>query len=197
MPCVVRAVFLAKAPPDGYTLAQCNVGTNAIAMSLYARPPFDQVRDFAPVTRPSLQAQFPGGTRRHFAATVDGVAEADRENRRRAHSAQGRSAGRVRHRRRPGSNRRLQRADDTGIQRVRLRGDLLYGVCAPVTTPVPALEKPNADFGGVLRTPDVQRRLDELVVHAAPTTRGEFDQFIRSEITRWSIMIKYARIPQQ
>jgi tripartite-type tricarboxylate transporter receptor subunit TctC len=48
---LLGAASVAKAPPDGYTLVQCNVGTNAIAMSLYAKVPFDQNRDFAPVTR--------------------------------------------------------------------------------------------------------------------------------------------------
>jgi tripartite-type tricarboxylate transporter receptor subunit TctC len=48
---VMGTAFVAKAAPDGYTLVQCNVGTSAIAMSLYATLPYDQVRDFAPVTR--------------------------------------------------------------------------------------------------------------------------------------------------
>ena len=45
------AAFVAKAPPDGYTLLQANIASNAIAVSLYAKMPYDQLRDFAPVTR--------------------------------------------------------------------------------------------------------------------------------------------------
>lgn len=48
---VIGAAFVAKSAPDGYTLLQCNVGSNAIAVSLYAKVPFDQMRDFAHVTR--------------------------------------------------------------------------------------------------------------------------------------------------
>jgi tripartite-type tricarboxylate transporter receptor subunit TctC len=48
---LLGAASVAKAPPDGHTLVQCNVGINAIAMSLYAKLPFDQARDFAAVTR--------------------------------------------------------------------------------------------------------------------------------------------------
>lgn len=48
---VLGAAFVAKSPPDGHTLLQCNVGSNAIAVSLYAKVPFDQMRDFAHVTR--------------------------------------------------------------------------------------------------------------------------------------------------
>ena len=43
--------FVAKSPPDGYTLLQCNIASSAIAMSLYAKIPYDQVRDLAPITR--------------------------------------------------------------------------------------------------------------------------------------------------
>jgi tripartite-type tricarboxylate transporter receptor subunit TctC len=41
----------ARAAPDGYTLFQCNIASNAIAASLYAKLPYDVLRDFAPVSR--------------------------------------------------------------------------------------------------------------------------------------------------
>ena len=40
---------VAKSPADGYTLALATVGTHAINGALYARMPYDMVRDFAPV----------------------------------------------------------------------------------------------------------------------------------------------------
>jgi tripartite-type tricarboxylate transporter receptor subunit TctC len=40
----------AKAPPDGYTLLMAPTSIYAIAMTLYARPGYDVVRDFAPVS---------------------------------------------------------------------------------------------------------------------------------------------------
>ena len=45
----IGAELVAKAPPDGYTLLMGTVGTHAINASLYARMPYDHVRDFAPV----------------------------------------------------------------------------------------------------------------------------------------------------
>ena len=45
------AAYVAKSPPDGYTLLQANIASNAIAVSLYAKMPYDQLRDFAPITR--------------------------------------------------------------------------------------------------------------------------------------------------
>jgi tripartite-type tricarboxylate transporter receptor subunit TctC len=44
------AAYAAKTPADGYTLFQCNIASSAIAPSLYARLPYDQVRDFAPIS---------------------------------------------------------------------------------------------------------------------------------------------------
>ena len=43
------ADLVAKSPPDGYTLIMATVGTHAINMSLYARMPYDAVKDFEPV----------------------------------------------------------------------------------------------------------------------------------------------------
>jgi tripartite-type tricarboxylate transporter receptor subunit TctC/uncharacterized membrane protein YkvA (DUF1232 family) len=42
--------FVAKAPADGYTLGMGGIATHGINPSVYARMPFDPVRDFAPVT---------------------------------------------------------------------------------------------------------------------------------------------------
>jgi tripartite-type tricarboxylate transporter receptor subunit TctC len=46
----IGAEFVAKAAPDGYTLLMSSVTTQAISMTLLARPPYDFVRDYAPVT---------------------------------------------------------------------------------------------------------------------------------------------------
>src|SRR5213075_3264458 len=46
----VGADFVAKSPPDGYTLLLADIGALAISPSVYSTLPFDPVRDFAPVT---------------------------------------------------------------------------------------------------------------------------------------------------
>lgn len=43
--------FVAKSPPDGYTLLHCNIASNAIALALYNKLPYDGLKDFAPITR--------------------------------------------------------------------------------------------------------------------------------------------------
>ncbi len=46
----IGAEFVAKAAPDGYTLLMSSVTTQAINMSLYAKPPYDFERDYAPAS---------------------------------------------------------------------------------------------------------------------------------------------------
>ena len=72
-----------------------------------------------------------------------------------------------------------------------------YGVCAPAATPAPVLDKLQADIAAVLRVPEFQQRMNELVMDANPMSREEFDQFIRADIARWAHIIKEAKIPLQ
>ena len=72
-----------------------------------------------------------------------------------------------------------------------------YGVCAPAGTPVALLDKLNADINAVLRMPEIEQRLTELGMPPAPTSREEFDKFIRAEIALWAQVIKDAGIPKQ
>jgi tripartite-type tricarboxylate transporter receptor subunit TctC len=48
---VLGTAFVAKSAPDGHTLIQCNIASSAIAVTLFTKMPYDQVRDIAPVTR--------------------------------------------------------------------------------------------------------------------------------------------------
>ena len=45
----IGADFVAKAPADGYTLVMGTVGTHSINGALYAKMPYDMVKDFTPV----------------------------------------------------------------------------------------------------------------------------------------------------
>ena len=45
----IAAEAVAKSPPDGYTLVMGSVGTHAVNASLFARLPYDPVKDFAAV----------------------------------------------------------------------------------------------------------------------------------------------------
>ena len=72
-----------------------------------------------------------------------------------------------------------------------------YGVCAPAAVPAALLDKLNADIIEAMREPTVAQRLTEMGMPPAPTTRDEFDRFIRAEIARWAQVIRDAGIPKQ
>ncbi len=251
---VLGTAFVAKSPPDGHTLVQCNIASSAITMSLFAKMPYDQLRDIAPVTRigltpniltvhPSMpirsMQQLVAYAKAHpgklsYSSGLAGtspqlsiellklLAKIDIVNIPYRIGAQAITdtiggqvpfnisnfpamvapvqTGRVRPLAVTSAQRATQLPEVPTVQESGFPGydvQSWQGVCAPAGTPAAVLDKLHADFNTVLRMPDVRQRLDELVMIAAPTSREEFEQFIRTEITRWAQVIKDANIPQQ
>jgi tripartite-type tricarboxylate transporter receptor subunit TctC len=52
---MVGADIVAKSPPDGHTLVLATNGTHGMNSSLFAKVPYDPVKDFAPISRLALQ----------------------------------------------------------------------------------------------------------------------------------------------
>jgi len=46
----VGSAYVAKAAPDGYTLGMGVTGSHGVSYSLYSKPPYDPVKDFAPIS---------------------------------------------------------------------------------------------------------------------------------------------------
>ena len=69
--------FTAKSPPDGYTIMVGGIGPHGIAPSLYAKLPYDPVKDFAPIilvaTTPNILVVHPSSP---FQSVQDIVAAA-------------------------------------------------------------------------------------------------------------------------
>jgi tripartite-type tricarboxylate transporter receptor subunit TctC len=251
---VLGTAFVAKSPPDGYTVVQCNVASSAIAMSLMAKMPYDQVRDLAAVTRignmPNIILAHPSAPFRtlkemiayaranpgklSYTSGLPGVspqlsvefikllAKVDIVNIPYKIAAQGLTdtiggqvplnvsnlpasvqpvaSGRLRALAVTSAKRTPQMPNVPTVQEAGFPGyevQSWYGVCAPAATPVAILDKLNTDIHSVLRIAEIQQRLTELGIDVAPTTREEFDQFIRAEIARWAQVIKDAGIAQQ
>ncbi|HEX2827709.1 MAG TPA: tripartite tricarboxylate transporter substrate binding protein [Burkholderiales bacterium] len=250
----VGAAYAAKLPADGYALFQCNIASSAIAESLYAKLPYDQQRDFAPITRigttasvlvvhPSLPAKSvkefiayaranrgklsygtsAAGTSPQLAmellkltakievvhvgykggpqALTDTVAGQIPSSMQTAPAAiSSIDAGRVRalavtSLRRIPQLPKVPTMDESGVTGFEVNS--WYGLCAPTGTPNAVVDKVHDDLVGVLRTPEIQQRLRDMVVEAAPTSREQFAQFIRAETQRWARVIKAAGIPLQ
>jgi len=249
----IGAAFVAKSPPDGYTLLHCNIAPNAISPSMFAKMPYEH-RDFAPITRigmppnvitvhPSVPFRSikelvtyaksnPGklsytaglvGTSPHLAMEwLKLRMKFDIVHIPYRNAGQGTSDviagqlpvnitnfpfvigpiqnGRLRALAITSAKRQAQLPDVPTIQESGVPDfevNSWYGVCAPAGTPVALLDKLNADLHSVLRIPEIKQRLTELGMPPAPTSREEFDQFIRAEIARWAQVIKDARIPKQ
>jgi tripartite-type tricarboxylate transporter receptor subunit TctC len=251
---VLGTAFVAKSPPDGHTLVQCNVASSGIAVSLFAKMPYDQLRDIAPVARigtmpnvltvhPSMPMrsvkEFIAYARAHpgklsYASGLVGtspqlsmelfnlMAKTEIVNIPYKIGAQGITdtiagqvpvgifnlpamvalvqQGRLRALAVTSAKRVSQLPDVPTMQEAGLPGyeiNSWYGVCAPAGTPTALLDRLHADINSVLRTPEIQQRLNDLLGEAAPISREEFDQFIRADIARWAQVIKDAGIAQQ
>jgi len=249
----IGAAFVAKSPPDGYTLLHCNIAPNAISLSMIANIPY-QHKDFAPITRigmppnvimvhPSVPlksikelvayAKSNPGKLSYAAGTVGTSPHLTMEWLKLRlkfdivhipykSAAQGTGdvmAGQIPVNITnmpfviaPIQNGRLRALAVASAKRQALLPDVptmqesgvpdfevnsWYGVCAPAGTPVALLDKVNADLHAVMRIPEVEQRLTQLGMPPAPTTREEFDQFIRAEIARWAQVIRDAGIPKQ
>jgi tripartite-type tricarboxylate transporter receptor subunit TctC len=58
-------------------------------------------------------------------------------------------------------------------------------------------DKVNAELTAVLRVPEIQQRINDLIVVIAPAGRDEFAQFIRAETACWLRVVKASGIPPQ
>ena len=250
---VMGTAFVAKSAPDGYTLLQCNIAPNAIGVSMFAKLPYDQVRDIAPITRigslpnillshPSLPvrsikelvayAKVRPGKLSYSSGQVGTSPQLSIELLKQAVKidivnipykigAQGLTdalggqvplnvsnlpqsvspvqSGRLRGLAVTSAKRAAPLPEVPTMQESGVEGYEVtswYGVCAASGTPAAILDKLNADITSVLRTEDLQHRLVELITEITPTTREEFDRFIRAEIARWAQVIKAANIPK-
>jgi tripartite-type tricarboxylate transporter receptor subunit TctC len=249
----IGAAFVAKAPPDGYTLLHCNIAPNAISLSMMSKLPYEQ-KDFAPVTRlgmpPNIIMVHPSTPFK----TIGSVVAYAKANPGKLSYAAG-LVGTSPHLTMEWLKQRLKfdivhipfvnASQGTNqvisgdipinvtnmpfvvgpIQSGRLRAIAVasaerqallpnvptmreqgvpdfevnswYGVCAPAGVPAALLDKLNADVVGAMREPTVAQRLSDMGMPPAPTTREEFDQFMRNEIARWAQVIKDAHIPKQ
>jgi tripartite-type tricarboxylate transporter receptor subunit TctC len=68
------------------------------------------------------------------------------------------------------------------------------GLVAPAKTPPQILDKINAEIVRILKTPDVQERLTTLAFTPVGNTREQYALFIKSEMAKWSKVIKDAGV---
>jgi tripartite-type tricarboxylate transporter receptor subunit TctC len=249
----IGMAFVAKAPPDGYTLVHCNIAPNAISPSMMSKLPYKH-EDFAPISRigmpPNIIMVHPSTPwkgindlatyakanpgKLSYAAGLVGTSphlsmewlkqrlKIDIVHVPFVNAAQGTGqviageipinitnmpfvvapikSGRLRAIAVASAKRQpllpdVPTAQEQGLKDFEVNS--WYGVCAPAGVPAPLLDKINADLHEVMKIPEIVQRLSDLGMPPAPTTRDEFDKFIRGEIAKWAQVIKDANIPKQ
>ena len=65
-----------------------------------------------------------------------------------------------------------------------------FALCAPAGTPKAVVSKVNTDMVSLIRTSEMQGQLLKLGAQPLTMSPGEFASFIKSEIVKWSKVVK-------
>jgi hypothetical protein len=243
--------IVARALPDGHTILLGYIANLGIGPGLYARLPFDPVKDFAPVT---LLAVAPNILVAHPSVPVKSVRELvayAKSNPQKVNYASaavaslGHLAGellnssagiQMQHVPYKGSGQavidllagqvqimfsgmssvmphikanKLRPLAVTGAQRSPATPDVptiaeagypgfeasaWYGVLAPAGTPKPVVARLNAEILRALKVPEVKERLENVGFEIVGGTPEAFAAYIRSEIVKWTKVVKASGI---
>jgi tripartite-type tricarboxylate transporter receptor subunit TctC len=69
-----------------------------------------------------------------------------------------------------------------------------WGIVVPAGTPPRIIAKLNSEITNILRSPDMQKKLEAMGAEPGGQPPAEFDQLIREEVNKWSKVIKAANI---
>jgi len=70
--------------------------------------------------------------------------------------------------------------------------DTWWGLVAPAQTPVNIIQKLNQAFIQALQAPETKNRFTNLMAEPVPTTPEAFGQFMRSELSKYEIVVKHS-----
>jgi tripartite-type tricarboxylate transporter receptor subunit TctC len=248
----VATEYTAKAPPDGYTLVLCNIGSHSVTPARFAKKlTYDPIRDFAfasmiggvpnvfmvhpsfPVKNLKQYIAYakanPGkvnfgssgvGASPHLSiellkmmAGIDivhvpykgatpaltevmaGQIESSVGNLAGAPLAAVKS-GRVRALAVTSAKRNAQLPDvptfaESGVEGYDVTG--WYGICTQSKVPQPILKKLNADLNTILNGP-LKKKLEDQGITVSPTTSEQFEAHVKSEIAKWTKVVKAAKL---
>ena len=166
---IIATELTARAEPDGHLVQVISAGF-AINTSLYAKLPYDSLRDFAPVTQltsgPAIVVVHPSLPAR---------------------------SGRLRALATTGAKRSPATPDLPTMIEAGLPGYEAanwFGTAVPAKTPPAIVSKLSQEIARVLRLPDVGERLLSQGMEPTTSTPEEFAAYIRSEMTKWAKVVK-------
>jgi tripartite-type tricarboxylate transporter receptor subunit TctC len=71
---------------------------------------------------------------------------------------------------------------------------LWFGLFAPAKTPKPIVQRIQSDVQEILKRPDVIETFLKQGIQASSSTGEQLEEFVKSEIRRWTPIIKSANI---
>ena len=87
---------------------------------------------------------------------------------------------------------KIQTMEEAGLKG--FDAEIWYGFLAPAGTPRDVVSKLNDAFKKIILMPDVQEKLKGLAFNIQASTPEEFSGLIRSDVAKWSKLVKDARI---
>lgn len=244
---------VAKSAPDGYSLVIGAVATHAINPWLFAKLPYDPIKDFAPVTLvahvPNVLVMTPERAQQLNVRSVRDLVAYARANPGRLNFASGGNgsaghmagellksqakisavhipyagaapaqlgllagqtdfmfdnlasaltqvkAGKLRAFAVTTTRRSDAMPDVPTMAESGLPGfdvSTWFGVFAPAGTPAAIVERVNKAFTAALQSPEMRERLARMGAEPAPTSPGEFAQFVRSELAKYEKVVKFS-----
>ena len=248
----VATEYTAKAPPDGYTLVLCNIGSHSVTPARFAKKlTYDPIRDFAFASMiggvPNVfmvHPSFPSKNLRQYIAyakanpgkvnfgssgvgasphlsiellkmmagidivhvpykgatpalteVMAGQIESSVGNLAGAPLAAVKS-GRVRALAVTSAKRNAQLPDvptfaESGVEGYDVTG--WYGICTQSKVPQPIVKKLNADLNTILNGP-LKKKLEDQGITVSPTTSEQFEAHVKSEIAKWTKVVKAAKL---
>jgi tripartite-type tricarboxylate transporter receptor subunit TctC len=69
-----------------------------------------------------------------------------------------------------------------------------YGMFAPAGTPVPVIARINSDIGELLQQPEIREQLEKQAVNPAGGSPERLGDLVKSELARWSQVVKAGNI---
>ena len=243
--------IVARAAPDGYTIVLGYIANLAIGPGLYAKLPFDPVRDYAPITQlassPNILAVHPSlpvtsfkeliahakahpGKLNYASASVASIGHLTGELLNHAagialvhvpYKGSGQAvidllagqvpmmfsgmssvmphikAGKLRPLAVTGAQRSPAASAVPTIAESGFPGfeaTAWYGVLAPARTPKPIVDRLHGDIVRALALPDVKERLNNVGFDLIGGTPEAFGAYIKTEIEKWTKVVRAAKI---
>ena len=173
---MIGAELVAKSPPDGYTLLIGNIAALAMNVGLYAKMPYDPVKDLTPVMRTVAV----GGQIQMVIADQANLMPHVKAGKLRALAV----GTLVRSAVYPD----LPTIAESGYPGFEARA--WQGIAGPAGLPPDVVRELQSSIAKVMAMPEVRARLVEGGLDPIVTTPEEFGEFIRAEIAKWSKVAK-------